>query len=110
MLNNWWQIQHGVGLAQIVSEPDFIALINDMVASGEIMQIKQRFSMPYTFGSVLQILSQNGSTTTSNRSLLVDYNIRSPDAPKPQSESGIRLSRTQSEQLPPSGSTLQIDK
>lgn len=40
LLNNWWQIQHGVGLASIISESDFIVLINDMVDGREIMQIK----------------------------------------------------------------------
>ena len=53
LLNNWWQIQHGVGLAQVINESDFIALINEMVGSGEIMQIKQRFSMPYSFGAAI---------------------------------------------------------
>lgn len=82
------------------------------------MQIKQRFSMPYWFGSVLHNLSQNGSTTTSNRSILFDYNSRSPEAPnrplgsplKSTSDQGVRISRTQSEQLPPIASSLQIDK
>jgi hypothetical protein len=40
LLNNWWQIQHGVRLAQVISEPDFIVLINDMVGVGEIMQVR----------------------------------------------------------------------
>jgi hypothetical protein len=105
LLNNWWQIQHGVRLAQVISEPDFIVLINDMVGVGEIMQVRQRFSMPYSFGSTQN--SQNGSTTTSIRSGALDCTSISPESvrqPVHSSSStmldqGLPLNRTQSEQI-----------
>ena len=36
--------------------------------------------MPYNFGAAIQTLSQNGSTTTSNRSIVFDCTSTSPDA------------------------------
>ena len=62
----------------VISESDFIVLINEMVGGGEIMQIKQRFSMPYSFGATLATNSQNVSTTTSNRSIVLEYSSQSP--------------------------------
>ena len=51
-----------------------------MVATCDIMQIKQRFSMPYSFGAAIHHqMSQNGSTTTSNKSIHFDELRDSPD-------------------------------
>ena len=38
----------GVPLTQKLTEMEFIILVNQMVTAGEIMQIKQCFSVPYS--------------------------------------------------------------
>ena len=75
--------EEGVELADKISEEEFIALVNQMVATGDIMQIKDNFSLPYCFSDATyqSLISQNGSTTTSNKSAKMETKregLRSP--------------------------------
>ena len=48
LLNQRFLERQSVPLVNKVGESEFISLVNSMVTAGEVMQIKQCFSIPYS--------------------------------------------------------------
>ena len=79
-LNEKFQREQGLSLAQKIGEQDFVILVNGMIASGDIIQIKQCLSVPYSAITQADVFSMAPSAACSESAFNSSVGSITPNA------------------------------